>query len=123
MMDRRTFVVSSVALLAAAFGAEGQTQTSTEEQFFVIEWQLERSGDRDVAIVGLLSNRYRYPLRWARLQTQIVDGANLITQEAFAVVRDVPAGARVTFRVPLPASGARYIVAVHGFEFGTQESP
>jgi hypothetical protein len=122
-VDRRTFVVGSVAILAAAIGAEGQTQTSTEERFFGIEWQLERSDDRDVAVVGLLSNRYLYPLRWARLQAQIVDGAN--THEAFAVVRDVPAGGRVTFRLPLPASGVRCIVVVHGFEFEAkaQESP
>jgi hypothetical protein len=124
-VDRRIFVVGSVAALMAALRVDGQPQTSTEEQFFGIEWQLERAGDRDVAVVGLLSNRYRHPLRWARLQAQIVDVANPIVHEAFAVVRDVPAGGRVTFRLPLPASGARYIVVVHGFEFGTQaqESP
>ena len=52
-MDRRALIVGSVMVLAAPRSAEGPMQTSIEERFFSVGWQLERSGDRDVAIVGL----------------------------------------------------------------------
>jgi hypothetical protein len=55
-----------------------------------------------------------------RLQVQSGDGASVIAHEAYAVVRDFPAGGRVNFRVPLPTNGARYIVVVQGFEFGSR---
>jgi hypothetical protein len=122
-MDRRVFIVGGVAALTAPVRVEGQAQTSRDERFFTIEWQLERTGGRDVTIVGSLGNRYRYPLQWARLQAQIVDGAEQITHEAFAMVHDVPAGGRVSFRLPLPAAGIRYVVLVHAFQFGSLESP
>jgi hypothetical protein len=38
-------------------------------------------------------------------------------------VDDIPSGGRVSFRLPLPATGARYAVTVHSFEFGPRESP
>ena len=122
-MDRRAFIVGGVAALTTAVRADGQIQTSREERFFAIEWQLERTGDRDVAIVGSLGNRYLYPLQWARLQAQIVDGAEQITHETFAIVYNVPAGGRVSFRLPLPAAGLRYVVLVDAFQFGSLESP
>ena len=122
-MNRRAFIVVGIGALTAPIRVWGQVQTSRDERFFTIEWQLERTEGRDVAIVGSLSNRYRYPLEWARLQAQIVDGTEQITDEAFAIVRNVPAGGRVTFRLPLPAAGIRYVVLVNAFQFGSLESP
>ena len=58
-----------------------------------------------------------------QLQAQVLDDSGQITHEALAPATDVPAGGRGSFRVQLPASGARYVVTVYAFEFGSVESP
>ena len=112
-----------LALVGWGVPAGSQVHISSEERFFRIEWQLERAGGRDVAIVGSLDNHYLYRLEWVQLQAQILDDAGQTTDETRAIVTDVPAGGRRDFRLELPATGARYSVTVHAFEFGSRESP
>jgi hypothetical protein len=112
-----------VALLGWSVPAESQLQTSLEERFFRIEWQLERVDGRDVAIVGLLDNHYLYRLEWVQLEARVLDEAGQATHEARTTVTDVPPNGRSSFRLPLPATGARYAVTVHAFAFGPRESP
>jgi len=112
-----------LALLGWGVPAGSQVHISSEERFFRIEWQLERAGGRDVAIVGSVGNRYLYRLEWVQLQAEILDDAGQATHETRAIVTDVPAGGRGDFRLQLPATGARYSVTVHVFEFGSRESP
>jgi hypothetical protein len=112
-----------MALSGSYVPAGSQVHISSEERFFRIEWQLERVGGRDAAIVGFLTNHYLYQLRGVQLQAQVLDGAGQISHETFARMNDVPPGGRGHFRLQLPASGARYVVTVYAFEFGSQESP
>jgi hypothetical protein len=100
-----------------------QLHTSSEERFFRIEWQMERADRRPPAIVGSVSNGYLYPVQRVQLQAQVLDDAGQITHETLGTISDVPAGGRGTFRLQLPAAGARYVVTVHSFEFGAGQSP
>jgi hypothetical protein len=124
-MSGRYFLVAGLLVLAVIrpTPAEPQIYRSAEERFFRIEWQLERVGGREVAIVGSLDNQYRYRLQRVQLQAQVLDDSGHITHEALAPVNDVPAGGRGSFRLQLPATGARYVVTVYAFEFGSVESP
>jgi hypothetical protein len=124
-MNGRYFLVAGLLVLAVIrpTPAEPQAYRSAEERFFRIEWQLERVGGREVAIVGSLDNHYRYRLQRVQLQTQVLDDSGHITHEALGPVNDVPAGGRGSFRLQLPATGARYVVTVYAFEFGSVESP
>jgi hypothetical protein len=128
--DRATAVAPfavAVILGLAAVGAGGpataQVVSTPAERFFRIEWQVERGAGRDVALVGHLSNHYLYRLQRVQLHAHVMDQAGQVTHDAFTAIDDVPAGGRVTFRLPLPAGGARYAITVHGFEFGPRESP
>ena len=58
-----------------------------------------------------------------QLQVQVLDASGHTVREASAPMTDVPAGGRGSFRLPLPDAGARYVVTVHAFEFGSGESP
>jgi hypothetical protein len=123
----RVFRLIACLLGLAAAGAPApvgaQLYVSVEERFFTIQWLVERDG-RDAAIVGFLSNDYLYALQRVQLRVEVVDGAGQTTTETFAsVASDIPAGSRTSFRLPLPATGARYVVTVHAFEFGPRESP
>jgi len=115
--------VLALALIGWAVPAGSQVHISTEERFFRIEWQLERAGGRDVAIVGSLDNHYLYRLEWAQLQALVLDEAGQTAYEALTTVSDVPAGGRRTFRLLLLAPGARYALTVSAFQFGSRESP
>jgi hypothetical protein len=112
-----------LASIGSPAPAGSQVQVSSEERFFRIEWQLERAGGRDAAIVGSLTNHYLYPLEAVRLQAQVVDEAGQVIHETLVPMEDVPPGGRGSFRLELPAAGARYVVTVHAFEFGRRESP
>jgi hypothetical protein len=110
-------------LIASFAPADSQTRISAEERFFTIEWRLEQASGSHPAIVGSFANPYVYSLHRVQLQAQVLDAAGQITHETFATMNDVPAGGRGNFRLPIPATGARYTVTVHGFEFGPGESP
>src|SRR5919198_5800790 len=56
--------VLGLVLIGWGVPAESQVHISAEERFFRIEWQLERAGGRDVAIVGSVANHYLYRLEW-----------------------------------------------------------
>jgi hypothetical protein len=74
-------------------------------------------------MVGTVRNDYLYPVQRVELQAQVVDAAGQIVHEARGTASDVPAGGRGDFRLPLPATGTRYVVTVHAFEFGAGQSP
>jgi hypothetical protein len=130
LVHGRATVVALVALtalalpvLAADRPATAQVVSPPQERFFRIEWQVERGDGRDVALVGHLNNHYLYRLQRVQLHAHVMDQAGQVTHDAFTAIDDVPAGGRVTFRLPLPAGGVRYAVTVHAFEFGPRESP
>jgi hypothetical protein len=116
-------VVLALALLGAPQPAAAQVVSGPQERFFRIDWQVERGDGRDAALVGSLNNHYMYRVERVRLHAHVLNQAGQVTHDAFASVDDIPPGGRVTFRVPLPAAGARYAVTVHSFEFGPRESP
>ncbi len=116
-------VVLTLSLTLAPHAAGAQVHFSSEEPFFRIEWQLNRAGGRDAAIVGSLINHYLYQLQRVQFQAQILDEAGQISHETFAVMNDIPPGGRGNFRLQLPGTGARYVVTVYAFEFGPRESP
>jgi len=116
-------LVPALSLMLAPLDAQAQVHIASEERFFRIEWQLERAGGRDAAIVGSLTNHYLYRLQQVQFQAQILDEAGQISDEAFATINDIPPGGRGNFRLQLPVTGARYVVTVYAFEFGPRESP
>ena len=115
--------VLGLALLGSSLPVGAQVYRSAEERFFRIEWHVERAGGRDAAIVGVLDNPYLFRLQRVQLQVQVLDASGHAVREATAPMTDVPAGGRGSFRLPLPDAGARYVVTVHAFEFGSGESP
>jgi hypothetical protein len=115
--------ILALAVVGAGRLATAQVVSTPAERFFRIEWQVERGDGRDVALVGHLSNHYLYRVQRVRLHAHVMDQAGRVTHDAFTAIDDVPAGGRVTFRLPLPAGGARYAITVHAFEFGPRESP
>ena len=122
----RVWLLASVlALLSTArpLSAAPQAHISSEERFFKIEWQFVRADGHPPAIVGFVTNRYSYPIQWVQVQAQILDEAGQITHEALGTIGDIPPGGRGMFRLELPAVGARYVMTVHSFEFGTAQSP
>lgn len=125
MSTRRWLVASLLGLSVTGLpvDAASQLQTSREERFFRIDWQLERVDGRAPTIVGLVSNPYLYPVQRVQLQAQILDAAGQVTHETLGTASDVPPGGRGSFRLPLPATGARYVITVHSFEFGAGQSP
>jgi hypothetical protein len=131
LVHARATIVAPVAL-AVLLGpavivvdrpATAQVVSMPQERFFRIEWQVERGDRRDVALVGHLNNHYLYRLQRVQLHAHVMDQAGQVTHDAFTAIEDIPAGGRVTFRLALPAGGARYAVTVHAFEFGPRESP
>lgn len=112
-----------IVLLTFNVPVGSQVHRSAEERFFLIEWQLERSAGRDIAIVGFLNNHYLYRLQSVQLQASVFDDSGRVTQQALTTMNDVPPGVRGQFRIRLPNTGARYAVTVHAFEFGPRESP
>jgi hypothetical protein len=128
--DRATVVapfalaaILGLAAIGAGRPASAQIVSTPVERFFRIEWQVERGDGRDVALVGHLNNHYLYRVQRVRLHAHVIDQAGQVTHDAFTAIDDIPAGGRVTFRLPLPAGGARYAITVHAFEFGVHESP
>ena len=123
---RKTLAASLLGLAFAGVPvlAASQMRTSSDEQFFRIDWELERgAGGRPPVVVGSVYNRYAYPVQRLQIQVQTVDEGDRITHEAIASVSDVPPGGRGAFRVQLPAAGARYVITVRSFEFGAGQSP
>jgi hypothetical protein len=112
-----------LALIGSPVPVAAQVHTSSEERFFRIEWRLERGDERTPAIVGSVNNHYLYPIQRVQLQVQVLDEAGQITHETLGTISDVPPGGRGDFRLQLPATGARYVVRVHSFEFGAGQSP
>jgi hypothetical protein len=113
----------ALGLAVAAAPALAQRSVPRDE-FFDMRWVVEREAGRDVAVVGSLGNHYLYPLTEVLLQVQVLDRTGGLVQEALGPVGStVPAGSRVTFRVPLPAEGARYTVLVYRFQFAPGENP
>lgn len=112
-----------LAFVASPVPVASQVHTSSEERFFRIEWQLERSDGRTSAIVGSVNNHYLYPVQRVQLLVQVLDEAGQITHETLGIMSDVPPGGRGYFRLQLQATGARYVVTVHSFEFGAGQSP
>lgn len=125
-MRRRTPVVGGLAVLMLILfnmPVSSQMHRSADERFFLIEWQVERTAGRDIAIVGFLNNHYLYRLQALQLQALALDHDGRVTHQALTTMNDVPPGGRGHFRIRLPVSGARYTVTVHAFEFGSRESP
>jgi len=115
-------LVLAVLVLTWPGVARAQVHTSSEERFFLIEWQIDRAGARP-GIVGVVSNRYRYPVQRVQVLVQVLDDAGEVTHEALETVGDIPPGGRGSFRLELPDAGARLIVTVHAFEFGAAQAP
>ena len=103
--------------------ATAQVHIASEERFFGIEWQMEHADAPAPAIVGSVSNPYQYPVQRVQLRVQVVDEAGQVTHESFGTIGDIWPGGRRTFRLELPAIGARLVVTVHSFEFGVAQSP
>lgn len=122
---KATMIAIALALMAGATPAFSQSGRSVPtERFFKLQWQVERRDGRDVAVTGSLDNHYLYAVSRVLLQVQVLDQTGQITRESFGTIPgDVPAGGRVTFRLPLEVAGPRYAVLVHAFEFGASESP
>jgi len=112
-----------LALIGSPGPVVAQVQISSEERFFTIAWHLERVDERISAIVGSVSNHYLYPIQRVQLQAQVLDEAGQIIHETLETISDVPPSGRGAFRLQLPATGARYVVTVHSFEFGAGQSP
>jgi hypothetical protein len=114
-----------LALLVLAWPgiAHSQVHTSSEERFFLIEWQIDRAEAARPAIVGVVSNRYRYPVQRVQVLVQVVDETGRVTHEALETVGDIPPGGRGSFRQELPDADARLVVTVHAFEFGAAQAP
>ena len=117
------FVLVALVLSGSAVRVGAQVHTSLEERFFRIDWQIERAEARPPAMVGIVTNHYLYAVERVRLQARVLDQAGQLTHEALGVINEIPAGGRSTFRLELPATGARYIVTVHSFDFGAPQSP
>ena len=113
----------SLALTGLPLPVTAQIQTSPEERFFGIQWQVERAGDRAVVIDGTVSNHYLYPLHRVQVEAKVLDGGGQVIHEAHGVIAEIPPGRRGTFRLRSPVGGARYVVTVHSFEFGAPQSP
>jgi hypothetical protein len=113
-----------LALLVIAWpGVAGsQVHVSSEERFFTIEWQIDREAARP-AVVGVVSNRYRYPVQRVQVLVQAMDEAGQVAHEALDTVGDIPPGGRGSFRVEVPDGDARVVVTVHAFEFGAAQAP
>ena len=103
--------------------ASAQVSVSSEERFFRIEWQIERTADLAPALAGTVSNPYLQTVYRVELVVQVLDEAGQVTHETLGIVGDVPPGGRSNFRLPLPATGAGFVVTVHSFEFGVTQSP
>jgi hypothetical protein len=112
-----------VALIGLPVPVAPQIHTSPEERFFGIQWQVERAADRAVVIDGTVSNHYLYPLHRVRVEAKVLDGGGQVIHETYGVIAEIPPGSRGTFRLRSGVSGARYVVTVHSFEFGAQQSP
>jgi hypothetical protein len=123
MSSRLAASLLGLILIGLPAVAASQVQTSSDERFFRIEWQMERAGALPPTIVGTVRNRYADPVQRLEIQVQTVDEAGQITHETRAMVGDVPPGGQRAFRLPLPAAGARYVITVHSFEFGAGQSP
>src|SRR5687767_14988854 len=123
MWLRALVALLGVVLIEVPAPVVAQLQTSSAERFFEIQWQVERAGDRAVAIVGTVSNHYLYSLHRVHVEAKVLDGGGQVIHETLAVIPDIPPGRRGTFRLKSPATGAQYVVTVHSFEFGAQQSP
>ena len=100
-----------------------QVSVSSQERFFRIEWQMERTADRAPALAGTVTNPYRQTVHRVQLEVQVLDEAGRVTHETLGIVGDVPPGGRSNFLLPLPAIGAGFAVTVHSFEFDPTQSP
>ena len=83
----------------------------------------ERTADLAPALAGTVSNPYRQTVYRVQLEVRVLDEAGQVAHETLGIIGDVPPGGRSTFRVPLPATGAAFVVTVHSFEFGVTQSP
>lgn len=112
-----------LALIAWPTVGAPQVQTSSEERFFRIDWQIQRTARGASAIAGTVRNDYFYPVQRLQLHVVVLDSAGQLIHETSALTSDIPPGGRGDFRLPLPVTGARYIVTVQSFEFGAGQSP
>jgi hypothetical protein len=125
-MWRRLWLAASLlglVLTGWPVPATAQVPVASEERFFGIEWQMEHADAPAPAIVGSVSNPYQYPVQRLQLRVQVVDEVGQVTHESFETIGDLWPGGRRTFRLELPATGARLVVTVHSFEFGAAQSP
>ena len=99
-----------LALIAWPTVGAPQVQTSSEERFFRIDWQIQRTARGAPAIAGTVRNDYVYPVQRVQLHVVVLDSAGQVIHETFALTSDIPPGGRGDFRLPLPVTGARYIV-------------
>ena len=122
---RLGLVASLLGLLMAGDprSAPAQVSVSSEERFFRIEWQIECTADLAPALAGTVSNPYRQTVYRVQLEVQVLDEAGQVAHETLGIIGDVPPGGRSNFRLPLPATGAAFVVTVHSFEFGVTQSP
>src|SRR5262245_39295774 len=116
-------ILPVLVMAADPRSAVAQVAVSSEERFFRIEWQMERTPDLAPALAGTVSNPYRQTVHRGELEVQVLDEAGQVTHETLGVVGDVLPGGRSTFRLPLPAAGAGFVMTVHSFEFGPTQSP
>ena len=111
-----------LTLIASPLAGASQPRTSSEERFFRIDWQIEQPAEGPV-IAGTVRNGYSDPIQRVQVLVQVLDTAGQITHEVLGTTASVAPGGRGSFRVPLPATGARYVVTVQAFEFGAVQSP
>ena len=111
-----------LGLIASPLVGASQSQTSVEERFFRIEWQVEQPAERPV-IVGTVRNGYSDAIQRVQVLVQVLDATGQVIHEAVGTTPSVAPGRRGDFRVPLPVTGARYAITVHAFEFGAVQSP
>jgi hypothetical protein len=121
--ERQATLLLGLLVLIWPTSAGSQVHVSSEERFFRIEWQIDAAEAARPAIVGFVSNQYRYPVQRLQVLVQVVDEAGQVIHETPGMVGDVPPGGRGGFRLELPDVGARLVVTVQAFEFGAAQGP
>ena len=67
-----------LALIASPTVGAPQVQTSSEERFFRIDWQIQRTARGAPAIAGTVRNGYFYPVQRVQLHVVVLDSAGQV---------------------------------------------
>jgi hypothetical protein len=73
-----------LALIAWPTVGAPQVQTSSEERFFRIDWQIQRAARGAPAIAGTVRNGYFYPVQRVQLHVVVLDSAGQVIHETSA---------------------------------------